>query len=817
MTGHDLRQSNKHYLFAWAAFHALVFLSFALMFVLRGGIAMDADLFNMLPKPNMDRAFAVADERLTEKTGLGIFVMASHEDFDKAKGAIEAAYSKLKDSPRFKTLSLYSTPEAIGEVTDFVQKYRYNLLDNGTAARLCEAGGAEEFAQNALAKAYSAFTFSSLESLDSDPFMLGEHSLQNYLISLQNSGTAMSPRDGVLSSLFEGKWYVMMTGTLSKAGSALASKTNGVAQIYDVCGPLEKDGVRFIYSGTPFHSYKSSSEAAKEVSVISTVTLLSVVILLLSVFHSPLPIAVSVASIMLSMLTAMAVTFAIFGKIHVLTMVFGTSLIGSCIDYSLHFFVNWKAHSRLKCGGEVRSHLMRGLLMSLVSTELCYLVLAFAPFTLLKQMSVFSLFGIASSFFTVAGVYPLINMPKGERNIALLERIINRLPPQKRLLSKASLDNSGEIRKGPRPAVSSKKGKASLITTLSFFAITLGTLAVFRGNIRIHNNVHRLYQPKGRVSEDSVLCYKVTQYDPRGWFIITGESVEDTLEREERLTARLAKANEGKEKGGYIATTQYIPSIAKQRRSYEAAANLLPLTAEQAAALGLDEGAADEVYASYEDAKDKYITPDSGGIPAALYSAVGTTWLGLIDGRYYSIVLPASITDEAVYDEIAESEDGIYFEEKVRDIGRDLDRLTRMILMMFVIAYAIIFAVIRTFYDWHHTLKIASIPLLIVLVITALFAAMGIDLEFFSIVGMILVFGLGLDYVIYMIENEKRKSVSPPEDNGTALLEPFAIALSFLTTAVSFGALALSSFVPVHMLGLSIFLGLSTAFLCTIL
>ena len=47
-------------------------------------------------------------------------------------------------------------------------------------------------------------------------------------------------------------------------------------------------------------------------------------------------------------------------------------------------------------------------------------------------------------------------------------------------------------------------------------------------------------------------------------------------------------------------------------------------------------------------------------------------------------------------------------------------------------------------------------------------------------------------------------------------LEPFAIVLSFLTTALSFGTLAMSTFMPVHLLGLSIFSGLATAFICTL-
>ena len=106
--------------------------------------------------------------------------------------------------------------------------------------------------------------------------------------------------------------------------------------------------------------------------------------------------------------------------------------------------------------------------------------------------------------------------------------------------------------------------------------------------------------------------------------------------------------------------------------------------------------------------------------------------------------------------------------------------------------------------------------------VSSIFAVLGIKLEFFSITGMILVFGLGLDYVIYMVENARR-STSCTSSNGLSevsgssgsALESFAILLSFFTTLVSFGALALSHFVPVHMIGLSIFIGLCSAYLLT--
>ena len=59
-----------------------------------------------------------------------------------------------------------------------------------------------------------------------------------------------------------------------------------------------------------------------------------------------------------------------------------------------------------------------------------------------------------------------------------------------------------------------------------------------------------------------------------------------------------------------------------------------------------------------------------------------------------------------------------------------------------------------------------------------------------------------------MIEYENREN-----KNQYSHLEPFAVLLSFVTTAISFGALALSSFKPVHLIGLAIFIGLVTAYL----
>lgn len=775
---------NKTFFKFWIFFHALVILGFCAMLYVKKGINIDADLFNMLPKPEMGKALNAADEKLTEVTGQNVFILVSNPDFGKAKQVAENVYGQLNGSPRFKSLSLYQNTDSFGKIVEYINNYKYNLIDSETIDELNSEGGAEAFAQDALSKAYGAFTVTSLENLESDPFMLGEHNLLSFLKQLQESGTKMSLKDEVLASEVNGRWYVMIRGILSKEGAALASKENAVVQIHQVCDPLEDSETKFIYSGTPFHSYKSSSDATKEISTISTISMTAVLVILLLIFQRPSPILFSIGSILWSSLMAIFATLAIFGKMHILTLVFGTSLIGSCIDYSLHYFINWKGNLACHKGYQVRNHLIKGLSLSLVSTVICYFILVFAPFNLLKQMAVFSMSGIISSFLTVICVYPFIKVPQTKREIKLLKYYT-------------------------MPSWYNKKFVGRIAITI-MFVFSISVLLIFHKNVKIENNLSRLYKMEGREMLNEKEAAQVLQYSPSGWYIVSGSTAEETLQNEEKITAELKKMNAGKEKGGFVCTTSYIPSISMQKKSREAAAKLLPLAAQQYEYLGYDSSYAKKLAEDFKAGENDFIEIGKN-VPEYLASAISSAWLGEIDGKYYSVVLPVSVLDYDAYKSLADGEN-VFFISKVRSMNADLDRLSDMILKLFVVVYIALFIILRFFYSLKQTAKIVSVPLLIVLMTSSIFALCGIHFEFFSITGMILVFGLGLDYVIYMIENEKRTGEVEVQSSN---LEPFAIALSFVTSAVSFGALALSKFVPVHMIGLSIFIGLTTAFVST--
>lgn len=786
---------NKNYLPAWIIYHAAVLVFFVITLIaFPGKVGIDSDLFNLVPKSISMASVKKADDKMMAVTSQNIFILVANEDFKEAKRVAEKVYGQLEGSKNFESVSLYSDVGAMSEITDFLYENRWNLIDEKTADDILSSqDAASDFAMNALAQAYSGFTMLPLDNLESDPFLITEYNLHNYLGAVQNAGTAMSVKDGVLASHFDGKWYVMIRGILSVSGAKLASKNNAITEIYAACNSVNNGdasgNTTFVYSGTPFHSHESSNSASREISIIATVSMLVVIVLLIFIFRSVKPLLFSVGAILLSVGAAFIATLAVFHKMHVITLVFGTSLIGSCIDYSLHFFTHWAGNQKFNSGKEIKNHILSGLLMAIISTGICFAILLFAPFAILKQMSLFCLTGLISSFLTTVAIYPYIKLPAERGNVRFTA--------------------------GFAKVVSVLEQKWVGRTVISaLFIISVLLIAVFHNNVKVKNDLLTLYNMEGRLLEDEITASKVIQYTPGGWYIVSGDSEEDVLQNEEALRHDFENITEGVV--GYVSTTNFVPSIQMQKKSQTAYEKLLSMAEAQFESLGYssDEAAmlSEKMRKDFSDSKDVYVSIEAGNVPDFITSAISSAWLGKIDGKYYSVVLPTKVIEYTTYRSLVENNDNAFFISKSQDISADLDKLTVMMLKFFVVAYILMFIMLKFFYSWKQAFKIISVPFLIILVVVAVFATCKINLEFFSVTGLILVFGLGLDYIIYMMENEKKKNEAAASTDSTSVLEPFATLVSFVTTIISFGALALSSFKPVHLIGLSIFIGLATAY-----
>jgi predicted exporter len=764
--------ANKNLPFLWLFVHGGLFLAFGISLLIKP-VQFNANLIDIIPASETLKSASKADVILGEKTSRQIVILSSSLDFSAARSGAKQLFEALEKDSKFESLSLYVDETYISRITRYLYDYRFMLLDRETIDGI--ENDPSLLAEDAIAAVYSPFTLTPLDNLAGDPFLLAKKSMQRFLASAMQSGN-LSPRDDVLTAQAGEDWYVMLRGSLASKGMELDSRENAVKLIYEKCDLIKENnpGIEFFYSGVPFHSYESSSNAQREISAISTVSILIILALFILIFRHPIPVLGSLIAAVLSVLSGLTGVLLFFREVHVLSFVFGTTLIGTCVDYSIHFFV-YRINNH--DGQMVRSLIFRGIAMSFTSTIICFTAFLFAPFSILKQFSVFCLIGLLSSFLTVICIFPV--MRGGKRKITF---------PSFHFLNKFSPLQLKCFR---------------TIVLSGFFSLFIITLFINRHLIKVENSLGSLYSMTEKLLESEKTQSKVLNYGSTGWyFIVSGKDAQQLLQNEEKLCAVLDDEIALGNLGSYMAVSSFYPSMRKQNASYSAAEKLLPLAAAQFEAFGFDAQAAENYEKEFKTSYDRHLVPGGGDFPAGI---TANLWIGESGGNYYSCVLPLHAENEGNFRKIADGIDNVFFVNKVKDTGIELDRLTLNMMFLFLASFIVIFIIIRFFYSWKHTLKILLIPVLIILSVLTVLSCLKIPLNFFVMVGLFLVFALGLDYIFYIVESEKH------HENRAET--PFAIFLSFITTALAFGALVLSSFIPAHIFGASVFSGICAAYI----
>lgn len=788
---------------AWLALHAAVFLALAICFVAGRKIFVNTNLFDILPQSSEAKAAARADDALTQKSARQFFVLARCKSFEGAKKAAslfaeellkadqEAAAADPKNKI-FESLSFEASSLSLDQIFEWQYKNRFLLLDKETVQKINQGGGVDELKELALQKAFGAFSLTPLEFVDGDPFFLADLELQNLIERLSNTGTSLALRDGVLAAEYNGEHYVMVRGALTQKGASVTSKKNGVQTIYDCANRVAASSdfgneggqdVSFVFSGSPFHSHKSATSAQRQVAVISALSMLAVVVLLLLVFRSARPLLFSVGAITLSAAFGLGTELLVFGQIHILTFVFGTTLIGTCLDYSLHFWTRAYFCQEALLGAQAMKKIFKGLALSFASTEVCYLIMLLAPFALLKQISVFCFAGILSAFATTVLFYPALSVPQKKLSPAMLN--------------------------GARFAFPRHLKKILLFAAAgSCLALAL----FFRQNLRLDNDLRKFYTMSGKLLEDEKLSAIVmNRKSGARYFIVRANSADALLQTEEDFCSGLQEEVAAGRLDSFSATSQFVPSKKSKRASLEASKKLMEAAPDLQEIFGSE---ARDFAPDFLEARALLDAPDDSGmegVPPYLKDALDTLWLGKIGQEYFSAVFVSGGDAENLKSLAARFGAGelgangaadaqaVCFVDKVGDIAFELNRLTKIMLVLLAAAFVVLILALAFFYKPKALAKVAAVPLLVLLCEAAVIAAFKIPLGFFAVTGIILVFGLGLDYIIYTVES------------GGDAVNSFAVLLSFATTALSFGAIALSSFMPVHIFGTVVFFGLVAA------
>ena len=148
----------------------------------------------------------------------------------------------------------------------------------------------------------------------------------------------------------------------------------------------EADDVRC--AGAPFHTAVASARSKREINILSGISLFCVILFGWLLTRSFRFLGVLTILLAAAFCVAAAALFALFPKPHLMTFVFGTTLIGLSVDYVYHAL-------------SARGSIEKPLTFSFFSTVACFLPLLLSGVGVLNQMAVFTVAGLATVYVSV--------------------------------------------------------------------------------------------------------------------------------------------------------------------------------------------------------------------------------------------------------------------------------------------------------------------------------------------------------------------------------------------------------------------------------
>src|SRR5262245_65098203 len=325
-----------------------------------------------------------------------LIVLMGADDWVQAKRAADAYDRVLAQHP-----DLLQSADPLIDHRDWLalfQSHRLNLLTPQAEAEL-RSQPKQHWVDIALAKLYSPFVGFQLGAWRDDPFGLFDRWVQ-----ARAQETPVRPRDGRLFVSDGQRQYVVMPFALHVPAFSIAAQ-QAVMPLLEQARQAARKAVpqaQVVTAGVILYAAAAGEQARAEVSIIGFGSILGIIVLMWITFHSLKPIALIMLSICVGCLGALSVCWLLFERVHLLTLVFGASLIGGAQDYGTYFLCNRIAPDAQPFDSwQLLRRLFPALLLTLVTTVSGYLVRGLAPFPGLRQMAVFSALGLIFAWLTV--------------------------------------------------------------------------------------------------------------------------------------------------------------------------------------------------------------------------------------------------------------------------------------------------------------------------------------------------------------------------------------------------------------------------------
>lgn len=772
----------------------------------QNGARVQSDILAMLPHLQQDKLTERALNQVEATLADQVYIALVAKNETTAIAAAKLLMQKLEDDlvARGKQGALTDIRSAdiqLGEeLGQFYFPHRFKLLTEPQAEALASQN-IESLIEAATAQLYNAFSYANSNLLAQDPLLL----FPANLLALAPSSKVRASQGILLANQGDNVAAVVMA-------KGRESAFNPNAQLAQMAAlTLGLDAVKQSYpditllkAGALFHAIAATQTAKSEISILGLASLLGVIALVWLAFRSVMPLLLAIVTISSGLLLAVTFTLSVFGELHLITLVFGTSLIGIAIDYSFHFYCERLSDSERSAQATV-AYIFPTVTLAFITSALAYVGIGLAPFPGMQQVAIFCAAGLLGAYLTLILAYPLLagsRLPSGSRPLALAGQYLANL---------TQLSNR----------LTTPLGMGMFALVIVMWCLVGVT------KLTVDDDIRHLQQSPASVTEpENQLRQLLSGGTDNQFLLVRAASEEALLQQLERVSPLLDTAIANQELGNYVSLSRYLPSHQRQDTAYRLQGEIYQTQLDTVlTTLGLDENLKPELQASYLAAKEQYIAPadfftlEAGKQLAPLWLAPNdkaTDYDALNDGGainddgasadqgadYGAIVLLGGIQQiDALKARFAEDE-SVQLIDKVADISAVMGHYRLLTLKLLALALAIALLLFSLNFGIKKATVVVAVPALAALLTLATLGLTGSPLSLFHALALILVFGIGIDYSLFF---------ASAQNHGKAVM--MAVFMSACSTLLAFGLLAFSQTQAIHYFGLTLSLGIGFTFL----
>lgn len=716
------------------------------------------DMLAMLPRDEQRPLAAEATQALADAGARRISVLVGGGDAEQAARAADAFLKALGDTPARHHVADADQSAWLG----FYAPARAGLLPAQAREQLAQAS-TEQLADQALAALYQPVGGPRVGAWADDPLgLFGQWLVERSRMSrvrVQDGRLMLSDPAAPERS------YALVLIELPGSGFEIAAQRALQPRLDAATAAAKQLGAQVVTAGVPLFAAAASDQAEREIHTIGLGSLVGIVALTLLAFRSLRPRLLVALSMAVGLAVASSVSLLVFGELHLVTLVFGASLLGVAENYGSNYF---SARQGLQASERwaMLSRQIPIVSLAMATTVIGYALLALPPFPGLRQIAVFSAVGLVAAFVTVLWWFPLLD-------------------GQGRLQPTRFADWLGS-----RRALWPSLGRRGFAVLLLLCALLLAWGA---SRLRVDDDIRQLQSaPAALIAQQREFARLMQAPGLTQFFVVQGASEQQLLEREEALTARLRALQVEAQ-----ALSDWLPSLRRQREDAalvaRRTAELRPLLAER---LGQPLAAATSQHEDVEPAR---------WLSSPVSEPVRAQWLGMLGDSFTSIVLLKNAEAPETCTALAALQlEGVSRVDKVGEVSQLLGRYRLMMSAVLALGFVLTWAALAWRFGRQAWRALAPTALACLLTV-ALLAITGQVLQLFHILPLLILLGLGVDYGIFLLEQPGRRETQPF----------LSVTLAAASTLLSFGLLALSGTPALRAFGLTLLIGVFLAWLLT--